>query len=124
MHYINPKSGLDIDLGDLSPERARLFDIARKQFQKNVSWFVFEQLIFSYTSPLFKDLKTRADVVNDPLFTALKDMWLQLGIKQGFVAAPDDRKQTKARPSGPHRSSRERDVETPRQPAAARRRGR
>ena len=124
MHYINPKSGLDIDLGELSPEKARFFDAARRQFRKNASWFEFEQLIFSFTSPLYKDLKSRADVVKEPLFAALKDMWLELGIKQGFVAAPDDRKQTKARPSGPHRSSRERDVETPRQPAASRRRGR
>ena len=124
MHYVNPESGLDVDLGKLSPERERFFEDARRQFQKNVSWFDFERVVFSYWSPLFSGLKNRADVVNEPLFIALKDMWLQLGINQGYVAHRDDRKQKKTRPARSYRSARKRDVETPRQPAASRRRGR
>ena len=127
MRYLNRKSGLQIDLGELSPEKERFFDVAHKQFRKNVNWFEFEQLVFSYTSPIFSGAKNRGAVVNDPLYRALKDMWLQLGIDQGFVAggAPShDRTETKARPSRPNRPTGTRDVEASREPAVSRRRGR
>jgi hypothetical protein len=122
MRYHNPKSGLDIDLGPIDAEKRRLFDTAQEKFRKNTNWFEFEQLVFTYTSPIFSRAKNRADVVNEPLFHALKDMWLQLGIDQGFIA--NDRTETKARPAGPHRPARRGDVAAARQPAVPRRRGR
>src|ERR1044072_8832829 len=108
MHYHNPKSGLDLDLGHIDADKRRLFETASEMFRKNTSWFAFEQLIFSYTSPLFRKSKSRADVINEPLFLALKDMWLQLGIDQGYVA--NDRTEAKARPARAHRTSRRGDV--------------
>jgi len=122
MRYHNPKSGLDIDLGPIDAEKRRLFETALEKFRRNTNWFEFEQLVFAYTSPIFSRAKNRADVVNEPLFHALKDMWLQLGIDQGFVA--NDRDETKARPAGPHRSTRRGDVAPARQPSVSRRRGR
>jgi len=122
MRYHNPKSDLEIDLGHLDAEKRRIFDAAQEKFRKNTNWFEFEQIVFSYTSPIFSRAKNRADVVNEPLFHALKDMWLQLGIDQGFVA--DDRSEKKARPPRPHRSPRRGDVAAPRQSALPRRRGR
>jgi len=122
MRYHNPKSGFEIDLGHLDAEKRRLFDASQEKFRKNVSWFEFEQVFFSYSSPIFSRAKNRADVLNEPLFHALKDMWLQLGIDQGFVA--DDRSEKNARPPGPHRSARRGDVAASRPSALPRRRGR
>jgi hypothetical protein len=122
MRYHNPKSDLDIDLGHLDADKRRLFETAHEKFRQNTNWFEFEQLVFAYTSPLFNRAKNRADVVSEPLFLALKDMWLQLGIDQGYVA--NDRTETKARPARANRSPRRGDVAAARQPAGARRRGR
>lgn len=129
MRYHNRKTGLEIDLGELDPNRQRLFETAQRQFRNNANWFEFEQLVFSYTSPIFQQTRSRADVVRDPLYKALKDMWLQLGIKQGFVAseaapAHDRNTETKTRPSRPHRTARVRDVEAAGEPPVSRRRGR
>ena len=38
-------------------------------------------------SPLYSGRKSRREVVEDPLYLALEDMWLQLGIQQGMVKA-------------------------------------
>lgn len=122
MHYTNDKSGLRIDLGTLDAAKRRLYQAALDRFQEHASWFDFEQFVFSYTSPLFAQSRNRADVVNDPLYAALKDMWLQLGIDQGFVA--DDRYAAQARETRPHRPTVIRDAPSPRQPRVPRRRGR
>jgi hypothetical protein len=122
MRYINRKSGVSIDLGDLDAARKRLYETAVEQFQKNASWFGFERFVFSYTSPLFSAARNRADVIDDPLYAALKDMWLQLGINQGFVA--DDRNETQARTSSAHRPSVIRDVAPSRESPPPRRRRR
>lgn len=129
MRYHNERTGIDVDLTHLDDEKKRFFEAAREKFRRNVSWFEFEQLVFSYTSPLFRHSRNRAEVVNDPLFLALKDMWLQLGIKQGFVASgpsPSHARagETKTRPSGPQRTSRIGDVASTGQPSGSRRRGR
>src|SRR6266568_4467359 len=122
MRYINRKSGLSIDLGVLGAAKKRLYETALEQFHKNVSWFGFERFVFSYTSPLFSAARSRADVIDDPLYAALKDMWLQLGINQGFVA--DDRNQTQARTSSAHSPSVIRDVAAPGESPVPRRRRR
>lgn len=123
MRYRNPSSGLEINLGELDDKRQRLFDAARKQFRQNTSWFDFEQLVFSYTSPLFQGSRSRADVVHDPLFKALKDMWLQLGIDQGFVAH-ERTTEAAARPARAYGPSYIRDVAPPREPRPPRKRSR
>jgi hypothetical protein len=122
MRYINRKSGASIELSDLDGAKKRLYESAVDQFRKKVSWFEFEQFVFSYTSPLFSQSRSRADALEDPLYAALKDMWLQLGIDQGFVA--DDREQTQARAAGAHRPTVIRDAPLTHQPRVPRRRGR
>lgn len=127
MRYHNPRSGFEVDVGELDEEKKRFFDVALKLFRKNANWFEFEQLVFSYTSPIFSRSRNRADVVHDPLFKALKDMWLQLGIDQGFVAATtsDERTtETKARSSRAYRTASVRDVASPRKSPVPHRRGR
>src|SRR2546430_6546481 len=111
MRYHNKESGVDVDLGTLNDEKRRLFEATHERFRKNTNWFEFEQLVFSFTSPLFRNAKSRAEVLTDPLYTALKDMWLQLGINQGFVAKPKhEHAEAKARPSRSHGTTRRRDV--------------
>jgi hypothetical protein len=128
MRYLNPNSGLSIDLGQLDAEKKRFFEAAQNQFRSNVNWFEFEQLVFSYTSPVFHKSRNRADVLRDPLYHSLKDMWLQLGVQQGFVAAgseaADAKTESTKRPSGANGSARGRDLETTGQSAVSRRRGR
>jgi hypothetical protein len=125
MRYHNKESGVDVDLGALDDEKRRLFEAAYERFRKNTNWFEFEQLVFSYTSPLFRHAKSRAEVLDAPLYLALKDMWLQLGINQGFVAKRNDAtRKTKTRPSRPHGTTRRRDVAAARQSPLSRRRSR
>ena len=125
MRYHNKESGVDIDLGTLDEEKRRLFDAAYERFRRNTNWFEFEQLVFSYTSPLFRHAKSRAEVLRDPLYLALKDMWLQLGINQGFVAKPKhEHTKAKARPSRPHGTARRRNVASARKSPLPHRRSR
>ena len=122
MHYSNRKSGVSIDLGDLDVAKRHLYERALEQFRSGVSWFEFEQFVFSYTSPLFSAARDRAAVVKDPLYAALKDMWLQLGIDQGFVA--NEPNETQARAARAHGASIIRDGPPSREPRVPRRRRR
>jgi hypothetical protein len=127
MRYHNPTSGITIDLGHLDADKKRFFETAQKQFRKNANWFEFEQLVFSYTSPVFHRSRNRADVLNDPLYHSLKDMWLQLGIQQGFVTAVSESanaRTEKKRPARANGSASARDLETPGQSSVPRRRSR
>ena len=125
MRYHNKESGVNVDLGTLNDEKRRLFEAAHERFRKNTNWFEFEQLVFSFTSPLFRNAKSRAEVLTDPLYTALKDMWLQLGINQGFVAKPEDAtSKAKTGASRSHGTTRRRDVAAARQSPLPRRRSR
>ncbi|PYQ29428.1 MAG: hypothetical protein DMF56_10695 [Acidobacteria bacterium] len=127
MRYKNPESGAFITLGELSPERKQFFERALKLFRSNASWFAFEQMAFSFYSPLFHGVRNRAEVVNDPLFEALQDMWLQLGINQGFIAprgSHDRTTETKTRTPDPHSPSVIRDMASPGKSRGARRRRR
>jgi hypothetical protein len=128
MRYLNPNSGVSIDLGQLDAEKKRFFETAQNQFRGNANWFEFEQLVFSYTSPVFHKSRNRAEVLRDPLYHSLKDMWLQLGIQQGFVAAGSESAHAKTestkRPSGANGAARGRNLETAGQSSLSRRRGR
>ena len=128
MRYHNPETGVDVDLGELDPPRKRLYERAQKLFRSNASWFAFEQLAFAWPSPLFEEGVVRAEVLRSALFIALKDMWLQLGVNQGYVApkkqSDEGNTQTKTRPPHPHRPPGLRDVAAPAQSRAPRRRRR
>lgn len=86
MRYHNPDSGLLIDLASLDYDRKRVYHSAMEQLDANVDWFEFEDFAFSFGSPVFKSSKDRREVLTDPLFLILKDIWLRLGIRQGMVA--------------------------------------
>jgi hypothetical protein len=86
MRYHNLDSGLKIDLSGLDGERTRFFQLAMKKLEENVSWLDFEDFAFSFNSPVFRASRNRREVLSDPLYLALKDIWLRLGIRQGHVA--------------------------------------
>jgi hypothetical protein len=96
MRYHNPDSGLRIDLSKLDTERKRFYQSAIEMFDRNVDWLDFEGFAFSFGSPIFKASHDRQEVLNDPLFLVLKDIWLRLGIRQGMVA-PSKEKRTRGK---------------------------
>ncbi|HXH40607.1 MAG TPA: hypothetical protein VNN08_18390 [Thermoanaerobaculia bacterium] len=86
MRYRNQDSGLQIDLSDLDEERKRFYHAAVEKLAENVAWLKFEEFAFSFDSPVFTASRSRREVLSDPLYLALKDIWLRLGITQGLVA--------------------------------------
>jgi hypothetical protein len=59
---------------------------ALKRFHNNVTWAEFEEFAFGMGSSLYKHRTSHLDVVEDPLYRVLTDMWLDLGVKQGLIA--------------------------------------
>jgi hypothetical protein len=103
MRYHNPDSGLRIDLSDLDTGRRRFYQSAIEMLDRNVDWLEFEAFAFSFGSPVFKSSKDRQEVLTDPLFLVLKDIWLRLGIRQGMVAPSKERPRAKeSRQAGSH----------------------
>jgi hypothetical protein len=77
------------DLFELSQAEAEFFGRALNKFNQNVNWSVFETFAFDPKSPIYARRKSYGRLVLDPLYRALQDMWLQLGVNQGEVQ--DDR---------------------------------
>jgi hypothetical protein len=106
MRYHNPDSGLRIDLSNLDTERKRFYQSAIEMLDRNVDWIDFEGFAFSFDSPIFKASYDRQEVLTDPLFIVLKDIWLRLGIRQGMVAPSKEKptrgKARESRQAGPH----------------------
>jgi hypothetical protein len=86
MRYHNPDSGLRIDLTRLDADQKHFYQSAIEQLDANVDWIDFENFAFSFGSPFFKLSRDRQEILTDPLFIVLKDIWLRLGIRQGMVA--------------------------------------
>ena len=76
---------------ELSESEGDFFGRAVKKFHDNASWSAFEGFAFGPTSPIYARRKSYGRLVMDPLYRALQDMWLQLGVNQGEVQ--DDRSQ-------------------------------
>jgi hypothetical protein len=58
---------------------------ARRMFAANTNWFEFEDFAFGMGSPLFSKTRSHQNILEHPLYRALTDMWLQLGVRQGLV---------------------------------------
>ena len=86
MRYRNPDSGFQIDLSSLDGERKQFYHSAVEKLKDDVAWLEFEDFAFAFDSPIFKASQNRQEVLADPLYLVLKDMWLRLGIKQRLVA--------------------------------------
>ncbi|MEK7560211.1 MAG: hypothetical protein AAB522_02840 [Patescibacteria group bacterium] len=85
MQYKNERTSLVIELDGLSEEEKAFLNGALARFQKNVHWGAFENFAFGPQSPIYARRRTFGQLTKDPLYLALQDMWLELGIKQGEV---------------------------------------
>jgi len=92
MKYTNSLSGLTVQLDPLNDEERSFFQLAYREFKKNVPWLAFDELVFGTRCPLFSRSRSYPDVLEHPLFLALKDMSIQLGVQQGLIARPGSRK--------------------------------
>jgi|SRR5947207_15534324 len=72
----------------LNPEEQRFLERAREKFRQNADWFAFEDFAFGMRSPIYSATRSHRDVLTNPLFRELNEMWLQLGLRQGRIA-PD-----------------------------------
>jgi hypothetical protein len=70
----------------LTPDERRFLRLAAQRHRANDDWFEFESFAFGMHSPLFRRRRSHLDVLQHPLYVALKEMWIDLGRKQGFVA--------------------------------------
>jgi hypothetical protein len=86
MEYQNLESDLRINLDNLNDEEKRFYQRALKKFQQNVGWLEFDDFVLGMRSPLYSGKRSHHDVLKHPLHLALKDMSLQLGIRQGMIA--------------------------------------
>ena len=87
MIFQNPvttKENFQLDGAD-----AVFFRRALDKFNSNADWSPFENFAFGPNSPIYARHKSYGRLVKDPLYRALQDMWLQLGVNQGEVQ--DDR---------------------------------
>jgi len=86
MIYINRKTGTRIALTDVPARDRTFFRDAVRRFRRNAPWAEFEDFAFGMGSPIYSLRVSPLEVVKDPLYVALKDMWLELGVRQGLVA--------------------------------------
>ena len=76
----------------MTHEETAFLATARKKFQQNANWFEFEDFAFGSRSPLYSKTRSHKDVLTHPLYVELKDMWLELGVRQGRVKDASGRK--------------------------------
>lgn len=81
----------------LTPEEQQFLSRAQAKFADGLDWLEFENFAFGPRSPLFSRTRSQQDVVKHPLYVALRDMWLELGVRQGRIAAAREGKSNAAR---------------------------
>jgi hypothetical protein len=83
MKYTNAHTGVEITLKQLSRNQKEFYSEAVELFRRNTSWLDFEEFAFGSRSPLYESSDSHVDILKDPLYLALEDMWLELGVQQG-----------------------------------------
>jgi len=76
----------EVEPDALTSDERRFLHAAQKKYRAKENWFDFESFAFGMGSPLFKRDRSHLDVLQHPLYLQLKEMWLDLGREQGFVA--------------------------------------
>lgn len=85
MKYLNPETGFSVTLNSLNDAEKRFYRRALAMFHANRRWLAFDEVIFGMGSPLFAKERSHKSVVDHPLFLALRDMSIQLGVQQGMI---------------------------------------
>ena len=86
LRYVNSNTKFSIELGSLTDGEKAFYEKAVRQFRRKVDWLSFDELVFSARSPIYAGRRSHLEVLRDPLYLALKDMWLELGVQQGMIA--------------------------------------
>ena len=81
----------------MTAEETSFLARAREKFAGDVDWFEFEEFAFGSRSPLYSKTRSHQDVLVHPLYIALKDMWLELGVRQGKIKDASGRKARRSR---------------------------
>lgn len=116
MRYANFETGFEVDLDYLTAEERKFYDDAIERFRRNAHWLDFDEFAFGMRSPIYTGERSRLAVIKKPLYLALKDMWLQLGVQQGMIRdvaqegkeSLDQRRQTKGSGKTPNQRNSER----------------
>ncbi len=85
MEYINLETGVRINLDSLTAEEKKFYKQAIKRFRENTKWLSFDEFAFGMRSPIYNGRRSHIEVLENPLYLALKDMSLQLGVQQGLI---------------------------------------
>jgi hypothetical protein len=82
------RATLELTESSLTADEQAFLDRARRKYLDNAGWLEFEEFAFGSRSPLFSSTRSQRDVLTHPLYAALKEMWLELGVRQGRIASP------------------------------------
>lgn len=86
MRYVNSLTNVKIELEGLTEQERKFYRQALDKFKRNLDWLSFEEFAFDPRSPIFAQRRSHLHVMKDPLYLALEDMSLQLGVQQGMIA--------------------------------------
>ena len=86
LRYVNPNTKVKIELGDLTGEEKSFYQQALEQLDQSVNWLAFDEFAFGPRSPIYSQRRSHLDVAKDPLFQALLDMSMQLGVEEGLIS--------------------------------------
>lgn len=86
MKYVNADTGVEIDLSTLNEGERTFYRRALRKFMQNTPWLAFDSFAFGMMSPLYRGRTSHLEVLRSPLYLALKNMSLQLGVQQGMIA--------------------------------------
>lgn len=87
---VEPKLVLtEEELGELNQKQKIFYQKAREAFERNVSEYDFHLMIlveamhqnFFYKKPLLRD-----ELVEQPFYQILENLWIELGVKQGTMS--------------------------------------
>ena len=81
--HVNPDgSETVLDLNELEE---RFYLQAVEKFKQNLPWNEFDEFAFGPLSPIYNNERKSLEVMKNPLYGVLEDMWIQLGIQQSCV---------------------------------------
>jgi len=75
-----------INLETLSEKERKFYDAALEKYHKNTNWVEFDDFAFGMKSPIYENKHSHLEVLKDSLYLTLKELSMELGVRQGFIA--------------------------------------
>ena len=82
VHILSDGSEIHLDLNEVE---GKFYLQAVEKFEKKINWLEFDEFAFGPGSPIYKNERRHLDVIQKPLYKALEDMWIRLGVEQGHA---------------------------------------